>query len=325
MKKALVIRLGAYGDMLCITPALKKLKELEYYIMLYTNKRGRETLEHCPYVDQWIDHDETHPVDTLHIHFENLKKEYPHDKYINFSESIECNVAFHPVNPEYIYPKNDQERIKRGNRNYYDVTEEWAGLEGCQKTPEFNYTEEEAEKAKSYLKEGKINILWALSGSGKQKVYPWTEYVIGQILKDYENVHVITVGDLSSQLLETLIDERITNLSGNISMRMSMTLTAFVDLVIAPDTGVLHAAGCFDTSKIGLLGHTNIENITKYFKNDYSLEADVPCAPCFKLIYSHEVQCPVDIITHAALCMSHGITPERLYKQIRMVLERHAK
>jgi ADP-heptose:LPS heptosyltransferase len=50
-----------------------------------------------------------------------------------------------------------------------------------------------------------------------------------------------------------------------------MALTKFVDLVISPDTGVLHASGCYDTPKIGLLGHTTIENITKYFKNDYSI------------------------------------------------------
>ena len=42
-----------------------------------------------------------------------------------------------------------------------------------------------------------------------------------------------------------------------------MILTKLVDLVISPDTGVLHASGAFDTPKIGLLGHTTIENITK--------------------------------------------------------------
>lgn len=320
MKKCLVIRYGAFGDMLCITPALKKLKEEGYHIVMNTNKRGEEVLRHCPYIDEWLMHDESIHIDDLDKHWTKIKEQVNADRVINFSESIECNVAFHPINSEYIYPKNDPERIARGNRNYYDVTEGWAGLSGCQKTPEFNFTEEEKEEAKKYIKEGRFNILWALSGSGKQKVYPWSDYVIGQVLKDYEDVQIITIGDEKSQLLESITDERITNLAGKVSMRISMVLTSMVQLVIAPDTGVLHAAGCFDTPKIGLLGHTNIENITKYFKNDYSIEANVPCSPCFKLIYDHMIQCPVDVVTKAAWCMSHGISPDKLYGRIKDVI-----
>jgi ADP-heptose:LPS heptosyltransferase len=305
--------------MLNITPALKKLKEEGYHVVLNTNKRGREALEHNPNIDEWIMHDDSVPIDDLPKHWEKIIAEVNAERVINFSESIECNVALHPINPEYIYPK--PERFARCNRNYYDVTEEWAKLSGCVKRPEFHYTPEEEAEAKKYIKPGKYNILWALSGSGKNKVYPWTEYVIGQILKDYEDAHIITVGDLKSQLLETVMDERITNLSGEVSMRISMVLTNLVDLVVSPDTGVLHASGCFSTPKIGLLGHTNKENITKYFLNDFSLEADCACAPCFHLIYDHDVQCPVDVVTRAAWCMAQGISPERLYKQICKVKE----
>jgi ADP-heptose:LPS heptosyltransferase len=294
MPIALLVRYGAYGDALNITPVIKKLHEDGYEVIVNVNKRTEEVLRHNPHISRFIMHDESVPIDKLEAVWDKVKAENPHDKYINFSESIECNVALHPINPEYIYPK--YERYERCNRNYYDVTERWAGLDGCVKRPEFYYTEAEEKEAVQYIKPGKFNILWALSGSGKQKVYPWAEYVIGQILKDYTDVQIITIGDLRSQLLETLQDERITNLSGEIPMRISMILTKFVDLVISPDTGVLHASGCYDTPKIGILGHTNIENITKYFTNDYSIEAEVPCAPCFHLIYDHDVQCPVDVI-----------------------------
>jgi ADP-heptose:LPS heptosyltransferase len=323
MPKALIIRYGAYGDMLNIVPALKKLKEQGYHTILNTNKRGKETLEHCPYVDEWMMHDESMPVDQLSKHWEKIKEEVKPDKFINFSESIECNVALHPINPEYIYPK--AERSNRCNRNYYDVTEAWAGLEGCDKRPEFHFTKEEEQQARSYLRPGMFNILWVLSGSGQQKVYPWSEYVMGELLKNFENVHIITVGDMKCQLLETIIDKNITNLSGECPMRLSMTLTKFVDLVVAPDTGVLHASGCFETPKIGLLGHTTKENITKYFLNDYSIEAECACAPCFHLIYSHEIQCPVDVVTRAAWCMSSGIQPERLYERICTVRDKYSR
>jgi ADP-heptose:LPS heptosyltransferase len=308
------------GDALNITPAIKRLHEQGYDVIANVNKRTEEVLRHNPHISQFIMHDESIPIDELEKHWDKVRQETPHDKYINFSESIECNVALHPINPEYIYPK--WERLARCNRNYYDVSEQWAGLEGCDKRPEFYYTEEEKQEALKHIKPDKFNILWALSGSGKQKVYPWAEYVMGQILKDIPDANIITVGDLRCQLLETVMDERITNLSGEIPMRISMTMTKFVNLVISPDTGVLHASGCFETPKIGLLGHTNIENITKYFINDYSIEAECACSPCFHLIYDHEIQCPIDVVTRSAWCMAYGITPEKLYKKVVEIYEK---
>jgi ADP-heptose:LPS heptosyltransferase len=98
-----------------------------------------------------------------------------------------------------------------------------------------------------------------------------------------------------------------------------MALTKEVDLVVSPDTGILHASGQFDTPKIGLLGHTTIENITKYFKNDHSIEAECACAPCFRLIYDWERQCPIEPVTYAAWCMSVGIPPEKVFERIMYV------
>jgi hypothetical protein len=72
-------------------------------------------------------------------------------------------------------------------------------------------------------------------------------------------------------------------------------MTEYVDLVISPETGVLNASGCFDTPKIGLLTHSNKTNLTKYFKNDYSLQAETECSPCHRMIYldNFKTDCPV--------------------------------
>ena len=326
-KKALIIRYGAFGDNLMITPVIRKLKELGYRVVVNTNKRGIDTFLHNPYIDEYIKHDEEMPVDQLPKHWEELKKTCTgEDKFINFSESIECHVALHPIQPAYNYTK--PERVAICNRNYYDVTAEWAGLTGLlglKRIPELYFTAEEISEAQKYIRADRINILWQLSGSGKQKVYPWTDYVIGEALKEFSNLHFITTGDEKCQLLESIEDPDITNLSGRVPVRIAMALTGLVDLVISPDTGILHAAGCYPTPKIGLLGHTTKENITKYFINDYSLEAICPCAPCMRLIYDYDIQCPVDIITRAAWCMAIGLPPERVYKRIIEVIGNHAK
>jgi len=329
-KKALVVRLGAYGDCVIIAPVLKQLHDDGYHVILNTSKRGLEVFKHSSYVDEFIEHiDDSLPLEDISAHWEKIKKEANPDKFSNFSESLECNVALHPMNPMYIYPKG--ERYERCNRNYYDVTNEWADITVTDKQPYLEFTDEEIEEAKKYIKPGKFNIVWALSGSGKNKVYPWVDYVMGEVLTKHSNVHFITIGDVKCQLLETAQDENITTLSGNVSMRISMCLTQLADLVISPDTGILHAAGGKSnipssskntTATIGLLGHTTKENITKYFPNDYSIEAECACAPCFRLIYDYTVQCSVDFVTKAAWCQSVGLTPERVYEQIARVLTR---
>lgn len=330
MKKALVIRLGAYGDMIIATPALKKIKELGYYVILNTGKRGTDVFKNNPNVDEYIFYDDEQPPDSLDDYWKGLRERVNPDLYINFSESLECNVAIHPIQPAYNYTK--RERIALADRNYYDATETWlqekAELKDgrlpqldLQKLPELFFAEEEVKAAQDCLKPGKYNILWQLSGSGKQKVYPWADFVIGEVLKNYENVHFITTGDERCQMLESITDEEITNLSGRISVRTAFCLTSMVNLVVSPDTGVLHASGCYETPKIGILGHTTRENITKYFKNDYSVEAQCDCAPCMRLIYDIDLQCPIELVTHAAWCMAEGIRPERLYGVIAARLD----
>ena len=303
--------------MVIITPVLKRLKELGYEVVVHTGWRGKLVLKNSPNVDRFIDHDKETPISKFHDYVEEIRKKEKPDKFISFTESIEANVALHPIGPRYIFPK--QERYETCNRNYYDVTTEWAKVDGCEKIPSLYFSEEEEETAKKILEKGKFNILWSLSGSGRQKVYPWAEYVMGECLRQFKDIHIITVGDETCQLLETLQVREITNLSGKINIRTSMCLTKFVNLVISPDTGILHASGCYSTPKIGLLGHTTIDNITRHFINDYSIEAHCACAPCFLLIYDHNIQCPIEPVTGAAWCQAEGIKPEVVFDRIRQV------
>lgn len=324
MKRALVIRLGAYGDMIMISPAIQKLKDDGYYIILNTNKRGEEVYRHDPRIDEFIMHDEDMAIDKVEAHWKQLEKDIPHERFINFTGSIENNVALHPTQPAYIYPKG--ERRELCDKNYYDTTLRWAGYEyEIGRNPSLHFTEAEEKEAKKYIKADRCNILWALSGSGRNKVYPWTEFVMGSVIKEYPNVNFITVGDYKCKMLENITkdlpEENFTELAGEVNMRTSMLLTKYVNLVIAPDTGLLHASGCFDTPKIGLLGHTTKENITRYFKNDHSIEASCGCSPCFYLIYDHAIQCPIERVTSAAWCMAEGIKPEVLLNRIKEVID----
>ena len=320
MKRCLIIRYGAFGDSICISSIIKQLKEDGYYVILDTTSRGLQVFQEDPNIDEFIKHDEDMSIEDTIAFWDVQKKEVKHDRYINFSESIEMNLALHQSDPLYWEPK--WVRKEQCNKNYYEESVRWADMENVPLNPVLYFTKEEEKAAKVPIQADKFNILWGLSGSGTNKIYPWTEYVMLDLIKKYPHINFITVGDKKCKVLE-LEHPNVTRLSGSIPMRLSMCMTQYVDLVVSPDTGLLHASGAYNTPKIGLLGHTSIENITKHFIIDYSLEAVCNCAPCFRLIYDQEVQCPRNPITNSPWCLSEGISPERLFKQIERVISEH--
>lgn len=343
--RILIFRSGAFGDCLITTPLVRYLKSRGHEVVYVTGERGLEVLKHNPNVYKLIKHDESVKNELLGDHIEWLKEKNRCQRVIDLNESIEVALSQHPRSADYKLPK--QERIKRFNRNFYeycfehaaqnngilfkDLIKAMATLDDYQMTqllpngyrPELFFDSTELDQTAKHLKSDCFNVLIGLSGSGSNKTYPWMMDLCNSIQKDYPKVHLITVGDIKCQILEDSIDDvNITKLSGNIPMRQSMALTGLVNLVISPDTGLLHASGCYDTPKIGILGHNTIECITKHFTNDYSIEADeklAPCAPCLYMIYDMKQQCPLSPISGGSICMAEGIPLQKVYDRFQEV------
>lgn len=324
--KILIFRSGAYGDMIVLTPFIRHLHSQGHKLFVVTGTRGLEVLKNNPHIEKLIPHDESVKNELLGEHIEWLRKKNHCDKTVDFNESIECALSQHPRSPNYKLSK--QERMARFNRNFYEyafehANEPWQwdfGAKTANLKPELFFCQSEIEDAKRYIKPG-FNILLGMSGSGTNKTYPWNEQVCEAITRQFPDAHIITTGDYKCKLIEPEM-ERVTNLSGEITMRTAMCLTGLVDLVISPDTGLLHASGCYDTPKIGLLGHNTIECITKYFTNDFSIEADqtkAECSPCLFMIYNMKLQCPLSLETGGSICMSDGIPYEKVVERFREV------
>ena len=250
------------------------------------------------------------------------------ERLIDFNESIECALSQHPRSPNYKLPR--AERLARFNRNFYEycfehAKEPWDS--SIDLKPEIFFGQSELDEARKYLKPG-YNILIGLSGSGNNKAWPYMMDLCNNIGKTHPDIHIITVGDLKCEILEDIETpdlKNITYLSGKIPMRISMALTSMANLVISPDTGLLHASGCYDTPKIALLGHTTHEMISKHFTNAYPIQADeklAPCSPCSFMIYNPKLQCPLDSKFNTSICMSDGIELQIVYNRFLEVYEK---
>lgn len=298
VKKAIVTRLGAIGDLVQITPLLKLLKEDGYHVTLHAKKNAQDMLRLDPNIDRFFVHDESVPISGLDEYLEKLYKDY--DKVVNLSGVIEEGLL--PLEGSDNYKLSHDERHSRFNKNYFDAILEKGGYKVIGLLPELYFSPTERMEASRYIGKfkNKFVVLWALSGSAHHKAWPFTEESMKFWYQAHPDTMFITVGDDFCVMFETDKASYIVPKSGVWHIRKSMLMTKYVDLVIAPETGILSAAGAYDTPKIALLSHSSVENLTKYFKRCINIYADVACYPCHQLHYTltscdlvHEFPSPV--------------------------------
>jgi ADP-heptose:LPS heptosyltransferase len=329
-KRVCVVRYGAIGDGIIISPVLRQLKKDGYHVTLNINPYCKEVFKHNPNIDNLlIQERDGVPNHDLKEYWEYWEAKY--DRYVQLSESLEGDLLVVENRPEFF--THQAYRHKRGNFNYYDYAMKRAGYgpETYGQLGEIFFTTAEDRRAQEWFKElgqDKFVVLWALNGSSHHKVYPLMENVILEWVKTHPETRFITTGDYSAKLLEFEHPQVICK-AGDWMLREALLATKYVDLVIGPETGTTNAAGCWPTPKIVLMSHSTRENMTKYFLNDFSLEPDAtvaPCWPCHSLHYSRQ-SCPegtvMDMETNveigkAPIC-TLAISPQRLLARMEEV------
>lgn len=333
-----LVRWGAFGDVIFITPVIKYLKKQGHEVVVSVSDRGKQILANNPYIDELLYTDDTKISNhSVRKFWDEERAKVNADKYVNFSESIEVSLIKHPFDPLYNKPK--EWRIKNGDINAFDRMFEWAGIDSStvpdeEKNPDLHFSNEEKNRVERFFKsydglgfnlepKKKFVVLWVLSGSGIQKAYPYAMSCMKALFDKYPSIYILTVGDEVCKLLE--LDscvsgyERLLTKSGEWTIKETLLACKYAQLVIAPETGVCVGSGAFDTPKIGMFSSITKNHATRYFKNDYSIEAEgVNCSPCFKFIQM-PFQCPMHP-TGATMCMGEGFKVDRVIKQIEKVI-----
>jgi ADP-heptose:LPS heptosyltransferase len=326
--RVLICRLGAIGDCIIITPLIHALSDMGREVFVLTSEVGADIFRNNPFVSKIITHaKDSIPNDKLGDYFKATAQAYDCGKVIDLCESIEVRLALHPSDPKYKYTK--PERAAICDKNYYSETikiaEDQLGecIQCNSLIPEFYPTTEEKEFMRDFFSQfvGKFIVLWGMSGSARQKTYPYVYEAMQSINALYDDVHFITVGDESCQILETILKtiHNVTPLSGKWNIRRSILACDYASCVISPDTGLLHGSGCYSTPKIALLTATSARNICETFQNIYPIESQgVSCAPCFFLIYDADNQCNLGA-NKMPMCMEKGIPVSSLIKEFNFI------
>lgn len=377
-KRALVVRLGAAGDMVQATPVYRLLKEQGYHVTASCSGYGVEVVKNNPHIDEIVlQRKDQIPPTELNAFWKDVATRY--DKFVNLTGSVEDNLLFpdramysamgeirklSPQSSDLELMESTFKKFRKlvGEKNYFDSTLEKGGFSERGLNPELYFSPEEelyVRAAREKYKD-RFVVIWSLAGSSYHKWYPWFDHVVSRIVVDIPEVLFISVGDGDCVLMERTESKRYLPRSGRWGWRQTFSWLKYADLVIGPETGVLNATGAFDTPKITLLSHSTHNNLCKYWKNDYCLAPEgVFCHPCHTLHYTHIYgepcktcglthsmpegreltktekamfgpqafwSCPYDEMEEQGcfpICMSRGITPDRVIARIKEVHKNH--
>jgi ADP-heptose:LPS heptosyltransferase len=334
-KRACIVRYGALGDMVMITPLIRRLAEDGYEVTMNITPYAAPLLDNNPYVANIVFQErEAIPNKDLGEYWAEWKGDY--EKYINLSESIEGRLLKVEGRRDFFTTKAWREDTC-GSVNYYDHTMALGGYpEAVGTRGELFFSPGERKEALALRKElaGKFVVGWGMKGSSYHKIYPLVAPVLWEWLPKNPNVVVFLLGSAESQPDE-FDDPQVIRTCGKWSLRKSLAFLAFVaDAVVGPESMVMNVAACYDMPKVTFLSHSNHTNLCKYWTNDYCLEPDTaiaPCYPCHQLHYTLE-SCPLgqlgdrktgEVLGKGPICAMGAINGRRLMNRLDEILTKH--
>ncbi len=323
--KILFFRLGAIGDTLLTTPAVRKAREIfpDAEIHYMAGEAASEVLKNNKDIDKII-------VLKLAKHF--LPREFgilfampflirefgdtEYDYFIDFESSyFSAYVSFFIHADKKIGHKITSKKRLYLNKLYstrvdYEDKGQYAALRHLALIRELKPFEnadlklilmisyEEKCEALKYMEKHGLNIrgrkiMLCISSTWKTKSWPagyWIE-LVGLINERFRShkIIIMTGPDDPAQLLDSLRALPNVHVWDPVDLRPLAALLSCGDVLIANDGAVRHMANALDIKTIGLFGPTSDTGWAFEDKNNIVLKTGLDCRPCYK------PECPKDL------------------------------
>jgi len=266
-KKIFLFRSGGIGDLMFMLPLVHYIKKFfDVEIKVATTTTYTSIFRNNPYVDKII---------IMPFKVEELENS---DLHLMFENVIENN-------PEA--EKNHAVDLFFGQAGI-----DYKGISDEEKIPKLFLSEDELKKGEVVVNRlsgnmknsKKIGI--QISASSPIRTFPLDKFVdiIEELVeKDY---FVFLFGGYrqseEASYIESIVKKNLCNLiKFKLSLRDSIIITKFLDLVIAPDSAFIHIAGALGVPIIGLYGCFPSLVRMRYYKNAIGIDCAVSCSPSF--------------------------------------------
>lgn len=335
MKRVLIIRDGAIGDALMITPAIHSWAERGYEVHVACKRNVAIAIyPFNPHITQLVQMPDDYCVpDARAAWIAAIKLRRKYDIIVDMAGTCECRFLYHANHPSFNEPV-ELRRMYASGQNYYEY-QNHSVLGGDKKyvNPEL-YTDS-SEEYRWYKRRramfGYKLVHCHLMGSSLNKAYPWWPQVVKGLQQLDHRIVVLTTGPKEAHLLEVDCVEQgvdpgrlwATCADDEFLLRDAVMAPKYASLYIGPETGVTNAAAATDTPKVVMLSHSAHENLSKHWTNCYPIQAPAKCSPCYKIIgpgqTCRHLGNAVPGYEHAMLCMA-SIRPEQIIQTAKEAL-----
>jgi hypothetical protein len=322
-KKVLLIRYGAIGDHLMVTPLIQHYYDEGWHITYNVSENGENIFKDDPRIDDLMVQ-QMSLISTVRTemdeYWQKIGKDY--DKVVQLIECVEGDLLRIEGTPQYSDPW-----IKRHaecDKNYIDHHFERAGLDVKGRFPSIWLSDAEREWARKEVdmvrkKLGKsFIVLWNIFGSSWHKAYPGMFDVWSLLKINGDDIGVIAVSDkMGKYVVGNDFNDVLFNGCDRYKIRQSIALHSAVDAVVTTETWSMTAALGFDAPMIALLSHSSPKNIS-HREKDILLEASLakcPCKTCHRLNYSR-ASCPRGTFYQDATACMDAIEPGTVYSKL---------
>jgi len=300
--KILIIRLSSIGDIVLTTPVLRCIKNQQADITIHylLKKKFKEVLIHNPYIDTFHYYE-----DNLWSLLFQLKKE-KFDYIIDLHNNIRSHIISfflckktYRLNKQTIHKwrivqfKDITNPIKHITKRYLDVVnplgiiDDGGGLEF--------YFDQENDKSAVIKNSFHPNYIVLVIGALKKTKQLPTNKLLA-ICKHISYPIVLIGGKAEKSIAEKIkieCGDKIYNTVGDYNILESASIIKNAQLIITPDTGMMHIAAAFGKIIISIWGNTVPEfGMSPYLPNDKNHIIEVKklaCRPCSKIGYN---ECP---------------------------------
>jgi ADP-heptose:LPS heptosyltransferase len=264
-KRLICWRTGGIGDMMFLSPVFRYLKRKYPTCFIRMASGCKEPLENLPEIDELY----PMPFDSklledcdYHLMFQGI-----------IESSNEKSKSTHATDMFFSYFSIDSTHFPAEDKKPRLVF----------KAEEMKWLENELKNLKVTEKDFIVGI--QMETSAPLRNYPRENFkAIIDVLAQEENVKVFLIGSAQQTPLAQFLKGNLANVIPAVTydVRKSTILLNRYNIIIAPDSFVIQAAGALNKPLIGLYGPFSSEVRMKYFRNAIGMEPKVVCSPCYK-------------------------------------------
>ena len=304
VKRLLIIRLGAIGDVIMTTALLPKLREKypEHKIYYLTDKLTTCLIEDNPYINEVLIFQETR-------RFIEYLKWLNFDVIINLQNRLSMTLIVEYLNPRevmgfyggvdnnvYVTNKASKELLDmfsygRGKhkKTFFEV---YCDIVGVDKKNIKPFIKVEPKKKHKNIR---IGIMPGSNWPAKRWGHENFSELTDRLYKKDSKYEVAIIGDTSDSIITNQIIKRCKikkpkNLTGKYGLRELIHIINNLDVLVTHDTGPAFIATALDVPLVQIFGPTN----PQWSGTKDSIKPKINCKGCFKY-YCHHQSCMKEI------------------------------